>query len=139
MEFKILGPLEVHAAAGPVPLGGAKQRAVLAMLLLRPNHVLSTDELIEGLWGEHPPETAPKALQGHVSALRKLLEPKRASGGRDRLLLTRPPGYQIQLDPEELDLTLFERLRAEASAALAAGDPDAAGVTLGKALALWRG
>ena len=139
MEFKILGPLEVHAAAGPVPLGGAKQRAVLAMLLLRPNHVLSTDELIEGLWGEHPPETAPKALQGHVSALRKLLEPKRASGGRDRFLVTRPPGYQIQLDPEELDLTLFERLRAEASAALAAGDPDAAGVTLGKALALWRG
>jgi DNA-binding SARP family transcriptional activator len=109
------------------------------MLLLRPNHVVSTDELIEGLWGEHRPETAAKALQGHVSALRELLEPERASGGSDRLVVTRPPGYEIQLDPERLDVTLFERLRWEASAALAAGDADAARVTLGKALPLWRG
>ena len=82
MDFRILGPLEVHSGADPVTLGGAKQRAVLAVLLLHPNEVVSSERLIAELWGERPPETAATALQGHVSALRKLLEPERARPAR---------------------------------------------------------
>jgi DNA-binding SARP family transcriptional activator/tetratricopeptide (TPR) repeat protein len=139
MDFRILGPLEVQAETGPLPLGGTKQRALLAILLLNPNQVVSSDRLLQGLWGDEPPETAVKALQVHVSALRKLLEPARRRGESNRVLLTRPPGYLIQIEPEQLDLTRFERLRAEASQALAGGDPAGARAKLSEGLSLWRG
>src|SRR3954469_4569114 len=107
MDYRILGPLEVLAPDGPVPLGGAKQRAVLAMLLLRANEVVSTDSLIEGLWGEEPPQTAAKARQVHVSQLRKALGAA--------VIDTRPPGYALRIANGELDLDRFRQLREEAA------------------------
>lgn len=130
MDFRILGPLEVHAGDGAVSLGGPKPRAVLAVLLLHAGEVVSTDHLIDALWGERPPETAHKALQVHVSNLRKALGPD--------ALATRPPGYLLELAPGELDLHRFESLCDEARALLR-GDPDGARRRLAEALSLWRG
>src|SRR5260221_7559427 len=119
MEFRILGPLEVFEDGRALDLGGAKQRAALAVLALNANRVVSRDLLIEALWDAEPTESAGKALQGYVSQLRKVL-------GRERLE-TRPPGYLLRLEPDELDLARFERLYesgdAEAALALWRGDP----------------
>src|SRR4051812_34386461 len=102
-EFRLLGPLEVVGDDGePLPLGGQKQRAVLALLLLRANRVVSTDFLIDALWGETPPLTATTSLQNSISALRKLL----GAG----VLLTRAPGYSLVVPPESFDLARFEAL-----------------------------
>ena len=106
MDFRILGPLQVLDEGRELPLGGAKQRALLAVLLLDPNRVVSRDRLIDELWHTDPPETAPTALQVYVSQLRKAL-------GRD-LILTQPPGYLIRVSDGELDLHRFERLVATA-------------------------
>src|SRR5204862_7628755 len=130
MDYRILGPLEVLAPDGPVPLGGGKQGALLAMLLLRANEVVSTDRLTDALWGEEPPETAPKALQVHVSQLRKALGPD--------AIRTRPPGYALEVGPGDLDLDRFRRLREEARS-LAGTEPARARDLLADALALWRG
>ncbi len=139
MDFRILGPLEVLRGDGSLPLGGAKQRALLAALLLHANEVVSSDRLIEELWGDHPPETGGKALQVRISELRKLLEPDRGRGEPNRLLLTRPPGYLLRLEPEQLDLTRFERLWSEARDALGRDEAAGARAKLDDALALWRG
>jgi DNA-binding SARP family transcriptional activator/tetratricopeptide (TPR) repeat protein len=117
MEFRILGPLEVFEDGRQVDLGGARQRALLAMLLLRANEVVSTDSLIDALWEEEAPETSRKALQGYVSQLRKVL-------GKERLR-TRAPGYLVRVEPDELDLARFQRFAAS-------GQP-------ADALSLWRG
>ncbi|MDQ3875236.1 MAG: AfsR/SARP family transcriptional regulator, partial [Actinomycetota bacterium] len=135
MEFRILGPLEVHAGGRTVPLGGGKQRAVLAILLLHANQPVSTNRLIDELWGDEPPDTAAKAVQVYVSQLRKVLQPP----GSPEVLLTRPSGYQLQLEPDELDLHRFERLTAGARRALANGHAARASGMLREALALWRG
>jgi DNA-binding SARP family transcriptional activator len=131
MEFRILGPLEVRQSAQPVACRGGKQRLLLATLLVHANEVVSTDRLLEALWGDEPPPTAQKALQMHVSQLRRILEPG--------LLLTRPPGYELRLNGGELDLQRFEADAAQARAAAAAGRPEDASSLLGRALALWRG
>jgi DNA-binding SARP family transcriptional activator len=138
MEFRILGPLEVVDDGRMVVLGGSKQRALLAVLLLRANEVVSRDRLIEDLWGERAPETASTALHGYVSQLRKALEPRRGQE-EHQLLITRAPGYLLRVDPERFDLRRFERLVREAKSELAEGDARAAAGTLAKALALWRG
>jgi DNA-binding SARP family transcriptional activator len=138
IEFRILGPIDVSDGRRAVRLGGPKQRALLAMLLLHANEVVSRDRLIDALWGDTPPHTASTALHVHVSHLRKLLEPERASDG-DHVLLTRPPGYLLAVDPDRVDLTRFERLRGQARTALAAGDARTAAERLREALALWRG
>src|SRR5919199_1212980 len=97
MEFRILGALEVVDDDGrPVALGGARQRALLAALLLRANEVVSTDRLVDEIWGERPPETAPNALQQHVSQLRKAL-------GAD-LVERRGPGYVLHVERSQFDL-----------------------------------
>jgi DNA-binding SARP family transcriptional activator len=127
MEFGLLGPLEVRAGEGPLPLGAPKQRALLALLLLNANRVVARGRLIDELWGEEPPETAAKAVQVYVSRLRKLLP----AG----MLVTRPPGYLLKVEPEAVDLWRFERLVAEARE----GEPAAAATLLRQALALWRG
>jgi DNA-binding SARP family transcriptional activator/DNA-binding beta-propeller fold protein YncE len=138
VRFAILGPLEIRDDDDrPVSLGTGRQRMLLAILLLRLNEVVSTDRLIDGLWGETPPETAAKALQGYVSQLRKALAPGRAAA--DGILVTRPPGYLIRADPEVLDAHRFERLLGEGRRALEAGEPKEAAATLRQALALWRG
>jgi DNA-binding SARP family transcriptional activator len=134
MEFRILGPLEIRSESGLKRDLAGKQRALLAVLLLHADEAVSTDRLIGALWGEHPPDTASKALQVYVSRLRKLLEPD----GKD-FLVTRAPGYALQLGAHELDLRRFERLRAQASSAAADGDPATAEARLGEALLLWRG
>jgi YVTN family beta-propeller protein len=131
MEFRVLGPLEVRDGDRTLPLAGAKQRALLALLLVHANHVLSRDRLIDELWGDHPPETAVQSLQVYVSRLRKLLPPD--------TLLTRPPGYLLELGPNELDLQRFERLLAAGHEALAQGESERASDVLHEALALWRG
>jgi DNA-binding SARP family transcriptional activator len=127
MEFRILGPLQVLDEGRELPLGGAKQRALLALLLLDPNRVVSRDRLIDELWGASPPDTARTALQVYVSQLRKAL-------GQD-LILTQPPGYLIRVSDGELDLHRFERLVATARAE----EPAKAARLLREGLALWRG
>src|SRR6266511_2938538 len=127
MEFRILGPLEALEEGRPVALGGSKQRALLAILLLHAPAVVSRDRLIDELWGASPPDTAPTALQVYVSQLRKIL-------GRETIV-TRARGYSMQVGAGELDLDRFERLIGDARAQ----DPAEAAETLREALALWRG
>jgi len=134
MEFRILGPLEIGDGDRPLRLAGARQRALLALLLLHPNEVVSSDRLIDELWGEESPEKAANALQARVSQLRKALGPV---GGE--ILLTRSPGYLLRVEPGELDVEHFELLVGEGRRALVQGDAAGAAETLRAALALWRG
>jgi DNA-binding SARP family transcriptional activator len=131
MDYRILGPLEALDGERQLPLGGAKQRAVLAVLLLHANETLTRDVIVDELWGEDAPPTAAKVLQNCVSALRKELPPEtiRTVGG----------AYGITLEPGELDRDRFERLLAEGRAALEAGDHADAADQFRRALALWRG
>lgn len=137
-EFRLLGPLEVWRGGQQLPIRGAKPRALLAILLLYADHVMSTDALIDALWGERPPARAANALQVHVSALRRTLASCRAGPEAHQLLITRPPGYLLRLGRHELDLVRFERLLGEARAAMAI-DPATAAARFGEAIALWRG
>lgn len=127
LEFRILGPLEVADDGEPLQLSGQKQRALLALLLLDANRVVSTDRIVDALWGEQPPRTAATSLQNFVSQLRKLL-------GAD-VVVTKPPGYQLRIAPEQLDLERFTRLVEESRAE----PPDERAAKLRRALALWRG
>jgi DNA-binding SARP family transcriptional activator len=127
LEFRILGPLEVAADGEPLQLSGQKQRALLALLLLDVNRVVSTDRIVDALWGEEPPRTAATSLQNFVSQLRKLL-------GSD-VVVTKPPGYQLRIEPEQLDLERFMRLVEESRAE----PPAERAAKLRRALALWRG
>jgi DNA-binding SARP family transcriptional activator len=129
-EFRVLGPVEAVVEGRSVPLAAAKPRALFAVLLLSRNRVISVGQLIEDLWGEEPPETATKALQGYVSQLRKAI-------GADRVL-TKPPGYSLRVEDGELDLERFERLVREGRELLV-GDPKEAAHRLEQALGLWRG
>jgi DNA-binding SARP family transcriptional activator len=131
MRFCILGPLEVHEGERPVALGGHKQRAVLAMLVLRRGTVVSTERLVDALWGERPPATAVKSIQVYVSQLRKELG--------EGIVLTRDGGYVLDPGAIELDLADFERLAAQGRADLDRGDVRAADEKFTAALALWRG
>jgi DNA-binding SARP family transcriptional activator len=128
LEFRILGPLEVLDGGTPVQLGGRNQRALLTLLLLRANQPLSTERLVDELWGENAPRTARTSLQNTVAQLRKLLGPD--------FLQTRPTGYVLELDGAELDLASFERLAREARTAAEASERAR---LLRDALALWRG
>src|SRR5437763_6753201 len=131
LEFRLLGPVEAVIDGQPVALAAAKPRALLAVLLLDRNRVVSVGRLVEDLWGDEPPETATKALQGYVSQLRKAL-------GADRLL-TKPPGYSLRVEAGELDLDRFERLLREGRELLGSGEFKAAAKRLAEALELWRG
>jgi DNA-binding SARP family transcriptional activator len=139
LDYRILGPLEVWGDEGKLSLGGAKQRAVLAILLLEANRVVSTDRLIEELWPERPPGRPSTAVQGYVSDLRKVLEPDRRPGEPFQILTTQGPGYLLRVEPDELDLRRFERLLEEGREALASGKGEPAARLLREALDLWRG
>jgi class 3 adenylate cyclase len=128
MEFRILGPLEVHDHGCQIELGGPKQRALLGVLLLHANESISSERLIDELWGDRPPARAHKLVQGYVSGLRKLLGPAR--------VVTRSPGYLVRVEAGELDALEFDRLVAEARAA---GEPPLKAERLREALELWRG
>ena len=140
MEFRILGPLEVLDAGREVALGGSKQRPLLALLVLHANETLSTDRLIDELWGDRPPAKAAKTVQVHISRLRKAL----ASGAGnvahgDGPVVTREHGYELRVEPERIDARRFERLVEEGRRELAAGRPERAAAALEGALSLWRG
>lgn len=138
MQYRILGPLEVvDDDRRRVDLGGPKQRALLAILLLRANEVVSHDTLVDELWGESPPPTATKTLQAYVSRLRKAVATDVAAG--DAVLETRGRGYVLHVPPDALDAAEFERLVEEGRRALARDDPRRAVERLKTALALWRG
>jgi DNA-binding SARP family transcriptional activator len=138
MDFSILGPLEVLDNGSQVAVGGARPRALLALLVIHANETLGTERLIDELWGERPPATAAKTVQVHVSRLRKALEQPR---GQDRpeLILTRERGYELRVDPERIDARRFERFLGVGRRELAAGHPGRAQSLLEEALSLWRG
>ena len=128
LDFRLLGPLEVVDGDGrAVPLGGQKQRVLLALLLLNANRVVSTDTLLDVLWDESPPRTAATSLQNMVSSLRKAL-------GREHVV-TRPPGYAVDVDPLQVDVGRLDRLVARAKDA----SPEERSRLVREALALWRG
>jgi WD40 repeat protein/DNA-binding SARP family transcriptional activator len=139
MRFGVLGPLEVIAEDGPVPLGGQKQRTLLALLLTRPNQVVSVDALVQGLWAEDPPRSADKTLQSYVVHLRRGLEPDRPRGSAGTVLVTREPGYLLRVAPGELDAARFEELTTRGRRLLGAGAAQAATAALREGLGLWRG
>src|SRR5215203_5663885 len=128
--FRILGPLEVDVGGDTVPLGGPKQRAVLAHLVLRANQLVPAETLIDQIWPEEPPEKARNVIQTYVSHLRRAL-------GHDRIE-SRGPGYRLRLDPSEFDAARFDALMRDAKKTLPM-DPNVAVATLEDALALWRG
>ena len=131
MQLRILGPVEARADGRSLALGGAKQRAVLAILGLEANRTVSADHLAEGLWGEHPPASAAKMLQNYVWRLRGVL-----GSGAGAEILTRGRDYELRIDPESVDVCRVESLLGDATRAAEAGEPvDAAR----RALALWRG
>ena len=133
LEFRLLGPVEGRRDGVPLELGSGKSRALLAFLLLSPNRPVSTERLIEALWGDAPPQSARQAVQNRVSAVRRALGPEQ------RALVTCERGYLIQVEPEAIDAHRFVRLAGQGRAALAGGDPAAAATLLCQALALWRG
>jgi predicted ATPase/DNA-binding SARP family transcriptional activator len=137
LEFGVLGPLEIVAGGRGLPLRAAKQKTILALLLLHRGEVVSVDRLQEALWGERPPATAATALQGYVSQLRRMLEA--AEEGGSSLLVTRSPGYSLTAAPEQLDVGRFEQLATSGREAFATGEPARAATLLAEALALWRG
>jgi DNA-binding SARP family transcriptional activator len=129
MQFRILGPLEVTGDGEQIALGGASQRALLAVLLLHANEVVSSDLLIDQLWGDEPPASGVTALQVRVSQLRKAL------GKNAARLETSPSGYVLRVEPDEFDLDSFTRLLSDAESA----EPAVVAEKLREALALWRG
>jgi DNA-binding SARP family transcriptional activator len=131
VKFRILGPLDVTNDAGPIALDAPKQRALLGVLLLHPNETVSSERLIDELWGERPPATATKVLQTYVSQLRRVVGAETIG--------TRPPGYVLRIDEGALDATDFRRLVGEARELAASGDHGVARRRFGEALALWRG
>jgi len=134
--FHILGPIEISVDGRSIPLPGGYARSILGMLLLHPNRVLSPDDLIDALWRDNPPRTAPNVLQAHVVSLRRALR-----AGGERLvtrLETQPSGYRLRVEPQELDSELFEAAVADAQR-LAPTDPGRAVAELRLGLRGWRG
>lgn len=131
MFFQVLGPLAVTAPAGELGVAGGRRRLLLLRLLLDTNQPVSADELVDGLWGEHASAGAHQTLRSHIASLRKVLGPDR--------IVTAPPGYRIVVADEELDCALFDEETTAGQRDLAAGRPELARLTLGRALARWRG
>lgn len=129
VEFSLLGPVEIRLADRPVPVGASRQRAVLASLLLRVGQVTPVDALIEDLWGDRPPSTARITVRNYVRRLREHLP--------EPVLVTEPPGYQLRIAPDRLDLNRFQQC------VKIARDPrttiEEAAALLRNALKLWRG
>jgi DNA-binding SARP family transcriptional activator len=131
MQVRILGPFELEDGSRQIMIGGARQRAVLADLLLHANEVVPSERLLVDLWSEDSPPNAANALQAAISRLRRVLPPGR--------LITTAPGYVLRIFPAELDVKQFEQLLSEGRDALGAGAPAEAARIFGQALSLWRG
>ncbi|HEX5616508.1 MAG TPA: BTAD domain-containing putative transcriptional regulator [Acidimicrobiia bacterium] len=139
LRFGVLGPLEVVGPDGPIDLGAPKHRALLGILVLTPGRVVSVDRLVDGLWHGSPPASATTTLQAYVSHLRRALEPERAAGAAASVLVTRPPGYLLDIADDQVDSRRFERLLREAEAAAAASRIHQASELVTEALGLFRG
>src|SRR5215468_12758791 len=113
LEFCVLGPVEVCEGGRKLPLGGPKQRALLAVLILNAGTVVSTARLIDDLWGDAPPPAASHTIETYVARLRRVLR----DGARPEVLLTRPPGYLLDAGPEQVDVSRFGRLVKDGTAA----------------------
>jgi YVTN family beta-propeller protein len=135
LEFRILGPLDVVRDGSPIPLGGAKQRAVLAVLVLHAGEIVPLERLIDDVWGDDPPASVENALQVYVSRLRRAV----AGDGSDGAVVRERHGYALRVEPTQIDALRFERLAQDGRAALEAGDPARAATDLRAALSLWRG
>jgi DNA-binding SARP family transcriptional activator len=135
MDFRLLGPLEVERDGEVLNLGGRRQRAVLALLVLHVGEVVSTDRIVDEIWAEDPPPSATRTVHSYVSRLRGIL---RGAAGED-VLIRREPGYILSVDPTAVDVVQFERQVDAAALALDAGDPASADGELQDALGLWRG
>ncbi|MDO0939358.1 BTAD domain-containing putative transcriptional regulator [Streptomyces sp. DG2A-72] len=139
MKFHVLGPLELTDNGESIPIQGIKQRAVLGFLLLNANRVVSTSALMDALWPiDEVPNSARKILHNAIWGLRGALNSGQADQDRPSLL-TRPPGYVLQLDPEDVDVFEFQRLAKEGQAQLSGGSALSAAQTLQQAVGLWRG
>ncbi|GGU27568.1 BTAD domain-containing putative transcriptional regulator [Lentzea flava] len=132
MRLHVLGPLEVHGAEGRLAIGGVKRQGVLVALLLRAGEMVSTDRLVETLWGEAPPRSAPSNVRTYVSDLRRML------AGTAQVSSV-GVGYRMEVDPAEVDLHVFHRLADEGEQAVRAGEHGHAVGVLTRALGLWRG
>src|SRR5499427_8646237 len=137
--FGVLGPLQVLRAGRAVPLGGPRQRAVLALLLLEAGRVVSMDRLAEDVWAGDPPGEWANTLQTYVFHLRRALEPGRARGDAGGVLVTSGRGYVLRAGREQVDAAVFEDGFTAGRAALEAGRHAEAAETLRQALGLWRG
>jgi YVTN family beta-propeller protein len=135
LQFRVLGPIEVSGGGQSLPLGGPQQRALLADLILNAGSIVSTARLIRDLWGDDPPPTASHTVETYVSRLRRVLRDASAPG----VLLTRPPGYILNIEPGHVDAFRFEQLARDGTAAAGRGDDAEASAHLRTALALWRG
>jgi DNA-binding SARP family transcriptional activator len=139
MEFRLLGPLEVRHRGQTIAIGGPKVRALLAVLLLRANRPIGTEQLIEALWGERPTSSARQALHFVVHRLRRALAGRGLAGPGGSGLVTRDGGYELRVGPDELDVDRFERRVAKARDALDAGRREEASGLLAEALLAWHG
>ncbi|MGH9025016.1 MAG: AfsR/SARP family transcriptional regulator, partial [Acidimicrobiia bacterium] len=134
MEFRVLGPLEVHVSGQQVIIGSSKQRALLTALLVNANSVVATDRLVNLLWRDDASPSARKSLQSCVARLRHRLEASEPK----RLIVTRPPGYLVEIDRSRMDASRFEDLARQGSRILRR-DPAGALALLDSALSLWCG
>jgi DNA-binding SARP family transcriptional activator len=140
VDVNILGPLDVRDREGrEIRLPAGRERSLFALLLINRGEVVSTDRIVDALWGVQPPETAAKAVQGYVSHLRRVLEPGYEPGDAREVLVTRPPGYVLRTDAVIVDATRFEQLAGNGRRALDDGSASEAALLLEEALALWRG
>ncbi len=138
MRFGVLGTLTAEGPDGPVELGAPKQRAVLALLLLSANRVVSVDRIIDDLWSGEPPPGALGTVHAYVSVLRRILEPGRAPRAQSTVIISMAPGYMLRVEPADLDVLRFEEI-VDTAWRMIDDDPVAAIGQLEAALALWRG
>jgi DNA-binding SARP family transcriptional activator len=138
VDFRLLGPFDVVENGRSMAVGGAKQRALLAILVIHANEVVPADRLIEQLWPGDTPDSAVNTLQAYVSRLRKVLDPNGSNGAQPTILF-RAPGYVLTMPSEQIDAQRFERLLSEGESRAATGDAVGAARTLREALGLWRG
>src|SRR5690242_9912986 len=129
--YRVLGPVEATEDGRSLPLGGRRQRAILAILLMRANEVVTRDALVDLLWDGRPPEGADHAIEVYISRLRQAIP---AGDGEAHPLETRPPGYRLRLDEDQVDANRFAALLESGRRALAAGEAAQARLTLGQAL-----
>lgn len=139
VAFRVLGPVEAYESDDELDLGGLRQRAVLARLLVARGQVVPVDTLLYDLWDDDTAKGAQSGLQVYISRLRRVLEPGRPRGGPNRLLVTVASGYALRVTPDQVDALRFEQLARSAGELMEGDDPQAARARLEKALGLWRG